>query len=450
MSESERPGQPPESNRETKHPKRLWLELVEQEMKERGFTNMFDYIKAQYFPEKPEEHMATPEDIGFPSIEDASDVFYALTMNNTKNIEELPYLDGGPDHTGSHYRKLKRIDAGGMGKIEAALDERTGRVVAIKILHEDKALNERFVKRFAREALALSKSSTSPFIVKVLDVVDIIEKRGAEHPQNIGIVMEYIRGKDLFTVQKDATGGKKEERYMYNEWTIASIATQIACALRDAHDAGIIHRDLKQENVLITPLSKTNIDEVRIHVSDFGIAQLKNEIGESTPTPEEMQPALTPLELKADIGRALTPEKSALGTPEYISPEAVVGESVDARSDLYSLGIILYRMLSGKLPFYGGNRENLLRRHRTEIPWPPLEAASSLRWKGKSEELLDDLENITIKLMKKKPENRYQTALEVAQAIKEAVRKIDPKKALGFPYQYVADSPATTSSEEKK
>ena len=261
---------------EAKIQKRLWLELFKEQMKEHEFTDMRGYIDALYAKDTVQHDLFldTQDAIGFADEESAMEVKRALDTAQVENIDELPYIDGEitdgeRDDSKSIYRELGTIGKGGMGQIYSALDERTGRIVAIKILHQKHITQEALLVRFAREAFALNKTSQSPFIVKILDVVSTAQKNDQnEMKELIGIVMDYVRGEDLFDTMRH------QETYTHSEWFVASVATQIALALMEMHRVGILHRDLGLENVFLSIEKNAHPEngEIHVRVADFGIS----------------------------------------------------------------------------------------------------------------------------------------------------------------------------------
>src|SRR5574344_1268845 len=202
------------------------------------------------------------------------------------------------------YEILKNIGEGGMANVYLAQDAILDRFVAIKVLRGDLANDEKFVRRFQREALSAS-SLSHPNIVEIYDV--------GEDDGNYYIVMEYINGKDLKQVLK------KRGNLTIHE--VVDIMLQITSAMATAHDSLIIHRDLKPQNILIK-------EDGGIKITDFGIAMALN-------------------------STQLTQTNSVMGSVHYLPPEQANGKSAPVKSDIYSLGILMYELLTGKLPFKG-------------------------------------------------------------------------------------------------
>ncbi len=257
------------------------------------------------------------------------------------------------------YRLDDPIASGGMGSVYQATDERLERRVAVKLLKQDLAEDPRFVERFRREARAAGALS-HPNIAAVYDF-------GADDSRHF-IVMELAQGRDLARVLREE-GPLDPER-------AAGIAAQIAAALDHAHSAGVVHRDIKPPNVIV---GKGD----RVKVTDFGIARAA---GDST----------------------LTVTGSVLGSAHYISPEQAGGAEVGPATDIYSLGIVLYEMLTGSVPFTGDSVIAVAMRHVSDdVPRP-----SELR-----PELPAALDEVVARATAKDPRARYGAASELAAAL---------------------------------
>jgi eukaryotic-like serine/threonine-protein kinase len=252
------------------------------------------------------------------------------------------------------YRILRKLGSGGMANVYLAEDEELGRRVAIKILNERYANDELFIERFRREA----KSAAGLSHPNIVSIYDRGQAEGTYY-----IAMEVIEGRSL--KELILTRGPLPIGHAI------AYALEILEALRFAHRHGIIHRDVKPHNILIGE---------RLKVTDFGIARA----GASQ----------------------MTEAGSIMGTAQYLSPEQARGAPVTASSDLYSVGIVLYEMLTGKVPFSGDSAIEIAMKHLNEVPKPP----SRIR-----PEIPEDLDHVVLRALAKAPEDRYQTAEEFAE-----------------------------------
>ncbi len=275
-----------------------------------------------------------------------------------KNIDspknDRPRILPGAIKINDRYEVQNKIATGGMADVYLGKDLDLKRMVAIKILHESYASNKNFIARFKREAQNLA-GLTHPNIVEVYD--------WGEFRDLYFIVMEYVRGENLKTII-DKSGA-------FDPVLAAQYAIQICDALSVAHSINLIHRDIKPQNIMVTP-------EGVVKVTDFGIAKF--------------------------IADDNTKTLNIIGTASYISPEQVQGKVLDDSSDIYSLGIVMYEMLSADVPFRGGSPIDISLRHITEKPQPP---SSSLI------KIPEGFEKIIMKCIEKDPLNRYRSVKEL-------------------------------------
>jgi serine/threonine-protein kinase len=270
------------------------------------------------------------------------------------------------------YRIEERVGGGAMGDVYRARHVGLGSEVAIKIMRSTIADQTSFKERFYREAKTASRLD-HPNSVRVLDF-------GQESDGLVYFIMEYLRGRDLRRVI-EADWPMSDER-------IVDILSQTLAAISTAHGFGIIHRDLKPENIMLVPdEDDERRDEVK--VCDFGIAKLID---------------ARAFKSGDDVKTALTSGNALIGTPEYMSPEQARGEALDARSDLYSVGVILYYMLARKLPFAAENALGVALKHIIEEPVPPSRIASHVNPR---------LEAICLRAMRKDPNERPSSAKEM-------------------------------------
>lgn len=258
------------------------------------------------------------------------------------------------------YQIIKSIGEGGMANVYLAYDTILDRNVAVKVLRGDLASDEKFVRRFQREALSAS-SLSNPNIVEVYDV--------GEDNGEYYIVMEYIEGKHLKNLLK--------KRGKLTVAEVVDIVLQITNGLSVAHDSYIIHRDIKPQNILI-------LENGLIKITDFGIAVAMN-------------------------ATQLTQTNSVMGSVHYLPPEQASGKGATLQSDIYSIGILMYELLTGKLPFKGDNAVEIALKHLKE-------AMPSIR--DEIPDIPQSVENIILKATAKNPKNRYADAREMHEDLK--------------------------------
>ena len=255
------------------------------------------------------------------------------------------------------YEIIRMIGEGGMANVYLAQDTILERKVAVKILRGDLAEDEKFVRRFQREAISAS-SLTHPNIVEMYDV--------GEDDGKYFIVMEYVDGKTLKSLVKKRGGLTLPE--------VIDIMLQLSSGLACAHDSYIIHRDIKPQNIMI-------LDDGTVKITDFGIAMALN-------------------------SNELTQTNSVMGSVHYLPPEQANGSGSTIKSDIYSLGILMYELLTGKLPFKGENAvEIAIKQMKEQIP-------SVCKF---NPDIPQSVENIILKACAKNPKNRYDSVLEMRE-----------------------------------
>ncbi|MDT3425631.1 serine/threonine-protein kinase [Paenibacillus forsythiae] len=273
---------------------------------------------------------------------------------------------------GGRYQVIERIGGGGMALVYRAHDILLNRNVAIKVLRNQFVHDEEFIRRFRREAQSAA-SLSHPNVVSIYDV-------GQEDEIHY-IVMEYVEGKNLNEIIKERAPLQVDES--------VRIATQICDALDHAHQNQIIHRDIKPHNILIGRNG-------RVKVTDFGIA-------------------------RAVTSTTITQTGSVVGSVHYFSPEHAKGVATGEKSDLYSLGIVIYQMLTGSLPFLGESPISVALKHLQEEFEEPRKLNSMIP---------QSVENIILKSMRKNPDERYQSAKEMLQDLETCLlpeRRSEPK-----------------------
>lgn len=253
------------------------------------------------------------------------------------------------------YQIIKSIGEGGMANVYLAYDTILDRNVAVKILRGDLSADEKFVRRFQREALSAS-SLSHPNIVEVYDV-------GEDNGQYY-IVMEYIEGKHLKALLK--------KRGKLTTTEVVDIMLQLTDGMASAHDSYIIHRDIKPQNIMI-------LDNGTVKITDFGIAMAMN-------------------------ATQLTQTNSVMGSVHYLPPEQASGKGATLKSDIYSMGIVMYELLTGKLPYKGENAVEIALKHLKE-PLPSI--------KEELPQIPQSIANIIKKATAKNPKNRYNDAREM-------------------------------------
>lgn len=267
------------------------------------------------------------------------------------------------------YRVVAPIGEGGMSRVWRAVDQNTGRMVAVKVLREEFRDDETFVRRFEREAQAASRM-THPNIVGLLDV-------GLEEDGTRYLVIEYVSGKTLKQFIQESESIRPE--------TAAQIIIRVLAAVQHAHQNGVIHRDIKPQNILIDR-------EGAVKVSDFGIARLAN----SQTMNQESE--------------------TVMGSVYYFSPEQAKGGEVDEKSDLYSVGVVFYELLTGRVPFTGDSPVAIAMQHLQDKPVPPSELNPAVS---------PALDFVVMHAMEKRPRHRYATAADMLRDVRLALEHPD-------------------------
>ena len=298
------------------------------------------------------------------------------------------------DKINDRYQIIRSIGEGGMANVYLAYDTILDRNVAVKVLRGDLATDEKFVRRFQREAISAS-SLTHPNIVEMYDV--------GEDDGKYFIVMEYLEGKTLKSLVK------KRGSLTLSE--VIDIMLQLTSAVACAHESYIIHRDIKPQNVLI-------LDDGKVKITDFGIAMALN-------------------------SNELTQTNLVMGSVHYLPPEQANGSGATVKSDIYSLGILMYELLTGKLPFKGDNAVEIAIKQMRD-PMPSVCEDNP--------EIPQSVENIILKATAKNPKNRYDSVSEMNEDIKNCLnedRVNEPKLVYKYSETDFEDHSEKLPSREK-
>ncbi|MBN2297321.1 MAG: serine/threonine protein kinase [Deltaproteobacteria bacterium] len=266
------------------------------------------------------------------------------------------------------YEIVQELGKGAMGVVYQAQDPQINRTIALKVLREDRVTSEDFVQRFLKEAMAIGRLS-HPNIVTIYDV-------GRDHG-TVYLAMEFLEGRPFNDIIRESTLSAEQ---------IAELAIQLADSLDYAHKKGIVHRDIKPSNIMMTPDGK-------VKLTDFGIARIED----------------------ASMHQQ-TRAGEILGTPVYMSPEQVMGQQLDGRSDLYSLGVILYELAAGSRPYSGENLASIFRAITLDNPKDPAEINPGMP---------PGLGKLIMKSLNKKADDRFQTGSEMAAAFRDFLREME-------------------------
>jgi tRNA A-37 threonylcarbamoyl transferase component Bud32 len=273
-----------------------------------------------------------------------------------------------------NYQITRVIGEGGMGVVYLGEHPRIGKQVAIKVLHKELAENPEIVSRFFTEARAVNDIHHE----HIVDILDFGEARSSSGRERVYLLMELLLGENLHDRLARGVPGHEE---------VVHILSQAADALAASHSKGIIHRDLKPENIF---LARRNDDACFVKLLDFGIAKLSK-----------------------DESAWKTQTGALIGTPLYMSPEQCAGrKEIDPRADIYSLGVVLYELLTGRVPFRGNTLTEILRGHLTEAPVRPSAIAPDVP---------PALETIALKCLAKNPNQRFSSTEELGAALQSAV-----------------------------
>jgi|GEM_PF-4395760 len=348
-----------------------------------------------------------------------SNIFYNMQKQNGQSIMNAPTVDSAKSRPqrefarahgtnedkkdlligkmlGGRYLILEKIGEGGMGNIYLATDERLGKKVAMKMLPDSFANNIEIAKRFVQEAKLASQ-------IEHEGIVFITDFIVTETPPFY--VMEYLKGRDVGEI-------------LYEEGCLAwdertkDILLQICNALGAAHEKGIVHRDMKPDNIFLVERAD---GKESVKILDFGIAKLLAEAPGEKKVAETAEPAESQISLYG------TSAGMIIGTPHYMSPEQCQGKEVDHRADIYSVGVVMYEMLTMQPPFHvpqktgmnqGENAMKIMNMHCTEPPVPP-------RARRPEANIPEDVEAIILKALQKLPEERFGSIRDLEDAVRK-------------------------------
>ena len=282
------------------------------------------------------------------------------------------------------------VGRGAMGAVYKARQVTLQRKIALKVMKVHGKADAKYAARFAREAKTASLLD-HPNLVRVLDF-------GQEPDGVLYIAMEYLEGRNLLAALRD---------WPFETDRIVTILTQTLSALAVAHDTGIVHRDLKPENImLVHTKDEDGIETETVKVCDFGVAKFDEDAAVEPPHPSMA------VRTSSSNTTTLTAHGMTVGTPSYMAPEQALGEPTDARSDIYAVGVILFQLLTRRLPFEAATALKVMIEHIEK----PVPAPSSF-----VPEVDPRLERVCLKALRKRPEKRYQSAREMRADLRAAL-----------------------------